>query len=284
MSHLLTEIQQFGERSPRDSYFCKSMDNSLLLTDITNRVCTLTLNRPNKRNALNQKLVLELQEALEKAFENDDIRVIVLRGAGKVFSAGADLAALEKMQSASYEDNLNDSQILAHLFKSIYNGSKPVIAAVHGHAIAGGCGLATVCDISVAVSDAKMGYTETRIGFVPAIVSKFLIEKTGVTIAKRLLLGAELISADQAQKVGIITEAVESSDELEERISFWTNQFSTQTSGAALQQTKQLFVASSRTDINTFLEEAAERNAEARATDDCKRGIASFLQKKELTW
>ncbi len=141
--------------------------------NVNDRICTISLNRPEKRNAFNAQLINELKDAFSRAEVDDAIKVIVLTGEGQAFSAGADLSYLQLLQNNSYEDNLADSTQLMQLFKQIYTLSKPVIARIEGHAIAGGCGLATVCDFAFAVPEAQFGYTEVKIGFIPAIVMVF---------------------------------------------------------------------------------------------------------------
>jgi len=158
-------------------------------------VVTLTLNRPDKRNALNDALVTELKAILRTLASDEGARVLILTGAGTVFSAGADLAALQRLQSASPGENLADSDHLAELFRLLYLHPKPVIAKVNGHAIAGGCGLAAVCDYAIAAEQAKVGFTEVQIGFVPAIVAVFILRKMGETRARELLLGGKLYTA-----------------------------------------------------------------------------------------
>ena len=144
---------------------------SLVLTQIKDRIGHITLNRPEKRNALSPELVEELKQSFTSYSSNDQVKVVVLQANGKAFCAGADLAYLQKLQSFTEEENVADSQSLAELFEKIYTFPKPVIAKVQGHAIAGGCGLASVCDYIISAPEVKYGYTEVRIGFVPAIVS-----------------------------------------------------------------------------------------------------------------
>ncbi|RZM18206.1 MAG: enoyl-CoA hydratase/isomerase family protein, partial [Pedobacter sp.] len=181
------------------------MKESLVLYSVAQRIATISINRPDKRNALNPALVTSLTEHLLKASEDDEVKVIVLKAEGSVFSAGADLEYLQQIQQNGYEENLADSENLKRLFTTIYYLPKIVIAQVEGHAIAGGCGLATVCDIIFAVPEAKFGYTEVKLGFVPAIVSCFLLRKTSETLAKRILLTGALFSAQEALDFGLIT-------------------------------------------------------------------------------
>ncbi|RZL26080.1 MAG: enoyl-CoA hydratase/isomerase family protein, partial [Pedobacter sp.] len=159
------------------------MEN-LVLYSVEKRIATITINRPEKRNALNPPLISELTEKFIRASEDDDVKVVVLNANGASFSAGADLEYLQQLQQNSFEENVADSNNLKRLFTTIYYLPKVVIAQVEGHAIAGGCGLATICDIVFATPESNFGYTEVKIGFVPAIVSCFLKQKVSETVAK----------------------------------------------------------------------------------------------------
>lgn len=255
----------------------------MILTEIKNRTGTIWLNRPDKRNALHPQLVKELTEAINAFRDEASVKVIVLRGKGDAFCAGADLAVLKQLKEATYEANLNDSKQLASLFEVIYSCPKPVIAAVHGHAIAGGCGLASVCDIVVAAEHAKFGYTETRIGFVPAIVAQFLIRKVGETRARQLLLTGSLISAKEAQQIGLIATCV-NGDDFETTVDNLVLTLIHKTSGEALMATKTLINVVADASHSEAIDYAIALNAKARGTDDCQRGIQAFLDKKTIEW
>lgn len=244
---------------------------------------TVVLNRPDKRNALNAELVTELKSVLKEAADDNSVRVVILTGAGNVFSAGADLAALQELQTATYEENLADSEHLAGLFELIARHRKPIIAKVNGHAIAGGCGLATVCDFSVVSEGAKLGFTETRIGFVPAIVSAFVLRKLGEAAARDLLLRGRLVSALEAEQIGLVSKVVNGAS-LDKAVSELAEELSTETSGQAVAQTKQLLAEISGMRLTKAMSYAAEVNASARATEDCKAGISAFLNKTDPPW
>lgn len=247
------------------------------------RVAYITLNRPDKRNALNAETVTELQTALKQAEQDATVKVIVLTGEGKAFCAGADLAYLQQLQQNTYDENLADSQHLMQLFLQIYTHPKPIIAAVNGHAIAGGCGLATVCDFSFSVADAKFGYTEVKIGFIPAIVKVFLLRKIGEGRAKELLLSGQLIDAEKAAQWGLINEAVPA-DKLQDKVKDFAQMLCKQNSGQSMALTKQMIAKVQELPLEEALQYAAGKNAEARATEDCRKGIASFLSKEPLVW
>lgn len=255
----------------------------MLQTDTTGPVRTLTLDRPEVRNALSAELVGRLTVALAEAGRDESIRVVVLTGAGSAFSAGADLAALQALQTASAEANLADSEHLARLFETIYTLPKPVVAKVQGHAIAGGCGLAAVCDVSLVAEGAKLGFTETRIGFVPAIVSVFAVRKLGEAAARDLLLTGRLVSASEAARMGLVTRAV-APEALDAETDALCRQLATETSGSAVALTKRLLADVPSMGLAEGLSYAARLNALARATDDCRAGVAAFLGKTAPPW
>jgi methylglutaconyl-CoA hydratase len=248
-----------------------------------NRIGFITLNRPDKRNALSFELIDELKTMFKKAEADTSVKVIVLRAKGEVFCAGADLAYLQKLQSFSFEENLEDSKHLRDLLLTIYTLKKVVIAQVHGHAIAGGCGLASVCDLIVAVPDAKFGYTEVRLGFVPALVMTFLIRRIGETRAKELLLTGELISAESAKAIGLINRVV-NADDLDAHVKGLAKLLVDSSSTQSLERTKRLIGKLPTMPLEQALEHAARENAESRQTEDFKKGVASFLDKTKLTW
>ncbi len=252
-------------------------------TEIKERVGYIILNRPDKRNALNAEFVEELKLAFSEAEKNDAIKVIVLKANGSAFCAGADLSYLKTLQANTYEENLADSRNLMELFKLIYRLKKVVIAQVEGHAIAGGCGLATVCDFVYAVPDVKFGYTEVKIGFIPAIVSLFLLRKIGETRGKEMLLSGNLIDTLQAEKYGLVNK-VYPQLEIDEKVFIFAQRLCEQNSEQSMSLTKQLIADVQHISIENGLELAAAENAKARETADCKNGIAAFLNKENLTW
>jgi methylglutaconyl-CoA hydratase len=255
----------------------------MILYSVDGHIATITLDRPEKRNAFNAEFVGRLREAVDRAAEDPAVRVVLLRANGEAFSAGADLGYLQSLQSYSYEENLADSTVLAELYQRIYTHPKVFIAMVQGHAIAGGCGLATVCDFCFAVPKAVFGYTEVKIGFVPAIVSVFLVRKIGEAKARELLLTGKLMSAQIAKDYGLINRVLEWEQVLMEAYAL-ADEIVTSTSGESLRLTKQLLARLPGLDTPEAFRFAAEQNAQARMTDDCKRGIASFLNKETLNW
>jgi methylglutaconyl-CoA hydratase len=256
---------------------------SLVLYEVKEPIAYLTLNRPDKRNALNNEMVRALTDAFRKAEADESAKVIVLKANGKVFCAGADLAYLQQLQHNSFEENLADSSRLADLFHLIYTLPKVVIAQIHGHAIAGGCGLATICDFSFSVPEASFGYTEVRIGFIPAIVSLFLIRKIGEKGARELLLSGELIPAEKAKSYNLINDVIEA-PELEKRVYTFARQLCEKNSGQSMALTKQLIAEIQSLNLPDGLAYAARMNAKARESEDCKKGIAAFVNKQEIKW
>ena len=255
----------------------------MLQTSRSGPVLTLTLDRPEVRNALDADLVGRLTDALREAGRDPAVRVVVLAGAGRAFSAGADLAALQALQTASAEADLADSERLARLFETVYTLPKPVVAKVNGHAIAGGCGLAAVCDVSLVAEGARLGFTETRIGFVPAIVSVFVVRKLGEAAARDLLLRGHLIGAAEAARIGLVTRAV-APDALDAETDALCAELATETSASAVALTKRLLADVPSMGLAEGLSYAARLNALARATDDCRAGVAAFLDKTAPPW
>lgn len=251
---------------------------NLLNYNIAGNVLYITLNRPEKRNALNPELVRLLISAFKTAFKDNQIKAIVLQANGEVFSAGADLAYLQEMQSFSYEENLADSNALKNLFYTIYTCPKIVIAQVEGHAIAGGCGLASVCDIVFSVPEAKFGYTEVKIGFIPAIVSCFLVRKLGEARSKELLLSGELIDAETASRYGLINFVV-NKEVIRESVKKYAEKIVNNTSAQSVSLTKSMLNVIHNSSLEDNLENAVILNAKARSTEDCKKGIAAFLNR-----
>lgn len=259
------------------------MTDALVLYSVDQRIATISINRPDKRNALNPELVKQLIAALLMAAADQGVKVVVLKANGNTFSAGADLAYLQQLQQNSYEENLADSENLKQLFTTIYYLPKVVIAQVEGHAIAGGCGLATVCDIIFAVPEANFGYTEVKLGFVPAIVSCFLMRKTSETIAKKLLLTGDLFSAQQALDYGLITY-VTNKDEINLKVHEFALRLCTETSGNSLMVTKQLIGQTTNPELDKSLSLAVQINAKVRESEDFKKGVASFISKEQIKW
>ncbi len=259
------------------------MTEPLVLYSVSQRIATISINRADKRNALNPELVAKLTVAFRNAEKDKDVKIIILRAEGGTFSAGADLAYLQQLQQNTYEENLADSENLKNLFTTIYYLSKVVIAQVEGHAIAGGCGLATVCDIIFSVPEANFGYTEVKLGFVPAIVSCFLLRKTSETIAKRILLTGALFTAQEALDYGLITFVTKRED-ISLNVKNFALSLCNEASGNSLMLTKQLIGQTTNSELDKSLSEAVMINARVRETEDFKKGIAAFINKEKINW
>lgn len=249
---------------------------NLLITN-AGRVRTLTLNRPEKRNALNDSLVAELKAALSDADADDDLRAIVIRGAGKDFCSGADLESLREISENSCEENLEDARSLAALFAMIRRMKIPVIAAVHGRALAGGCGLATACDLVIATESARFGYPEVKIGFVPAIVMAFLRRNVSEKRAFEIATHGFEFSAAEAERLGLVNHAIPD-ESFEEGVAKFAAVYENVSRSAVVLSKKLLYEMDSMS-FDDAIEAGAKANAEARMSEDCKKGIARFLQK-----
>lgn len=246
-------------------------------------VAIVTLDRPEKRNALNGELVRALRDRVEELGRDPGLRVVVLTGEGPAFSAGADLDALRALRTASREDNLADSLLLASLYESIVRCPLPVIARVNGHAVAGGCGLVAACDLAFADPSARFGFTEVRIGFVPAMVSVLLRYRLREADLRDLLLTGRLVEAREAERMGLVTKCVER-DSLDEAVFDTARHIARDTSREAVARTKALLIEESAADVGAALRAAAAVNASARSTPDCIAGVDSFLSGVDGPW
>jgi len=257
------------------------MNYSTLDLAFDSGIATIMLNRPDKRNAISFELIAELLRALDEV-KNSSARVLILTGAGKAFCSGLDLDNLKSLIGRTPEQNLEDSRTMVSLFRSLYEFPKPTIAAVNGAAIAGGTGLALLCDFTLAVPEAKFGYTEVRIGFVPAIVSTFLLRQVGEKIARDLLLTGRIFEAEEALRIGLLTEIVP-----QERLMERARQLAAQlmeSSPLSLAYTKRLLNDHARAELDSQIEAAIRENAGIRSTADFREGVASFLEKRKPKW
>jgi methylglutaconyl-CoA hydratase len=254
---------------------------STLLLDITGGIATVTLDRPEKRNAISTAMISELQSALDE-IERSHARVGIITGAGKAFSAGMDLEMLAAIAQQSPAENQEDSRRMAKMFRRIWSFTRPLIAAVNGAALAGGCGIATLCDFTLAVPDAKFGYTEVRIGFLPAIVSVFLIRQIGEKKTRDLLLTGRIIESPEAKEMGLINEIVPA-DKLLDRAKELAEVLIA-ASPASLSRAKRLMTSAAASSIDADLERAVLENARIRCTPDFKEGLTSFLEKRKPVW
>ena len=254
---------------------------STLILDHSGAVATITLNRPDKRNAISATMIAELQTALDE-IEKSHARVAILTGAGKAFCSGMDLEMLSAIAQQSAAENQEDSRRLAKLFRRIWSFPRPLIAAVNGAALAGGCGIATLCDFTLAVPEAKFGYTEVKIGFLPALVSVFLIRQIGEKRTRDLLLTGRIIEAAEAKEIGLVNEIV-SAEHLLARSKELADLLIA-ASPASLSRAKRLMTSAAAASVDADLERAVFENARIRCTPDFKEGLASFLVKRKPVW
>jgi methylglutaconyl-CoA hydratase len=252
---------------------------TILVAD-TGAVRTVTLNRPERRNAMTPEMQLELIAAFEAAAS--ECRVLVLRGAGEAFCSGLDLTALQDANNKSADEHKADAERIAKLFRTLYELPIPTIAAVHGAAVAGGTGLATLCDFTLAIPTARFGYTEARIGFVPAVVSAYLTLQIGDKRSRDLLLTGRLFDAAEAYRLGLVNEVVDP-ENLSARVQALA-ELLIANSPTSQSATKRLMAAQNKPWLDSALAAAMEANAESRETADFREGVAAFLKKRKPVW
>jgi len=248
----------------------------MIKSEVKNNTAIITLNRPEKRNALHPFLVEQLKNKLAEFQKDDSVKSLIITGEGNTFCSGADLEYLQKISNNTSVENYKDTKSLADLFLMIYNFPKPTIAAVNGSAIAGGCGLASVCDFIVAhPAKSKFGYSEVKIGFIPAIVSIFLIKKVGEGLARQLLLEGEIISGKRAYEIGFVNNLAE--DVLDESLKLAEKL--NDNSVESIRSIKQMINTISNLSVQEAVNHCIGLNTISRSTADFKKGIDSFLNK-----
>jgi len=249
--------------------------------EFTGEIAMITLSRPEKRNAITAEMISELFTAFSEV-ESSPARVLILTGAGKAFCSGMDLEALKALAEQSPAEQREDADRLARLCLRIWSFPKPTIAAVNGHAIAGGCGIATLCDFTIAVPEAKFGYPEVRIGFLPAVVSVFLVRQIGEKQARDLLLTGRTIDAAEAHRLGLVSQVVPAK-ELMIAVQVLAASL-LECSPVSLHMTKKLLCDFAAPEIEREIELAAAQSAQIRTTQDFQEGLASFLEKRPPRW
>jgi methylglutaconyl-CoA hydratase len=249
----------------------------MILYSVDNSVARITLNRPEKRNALNEALIEAIKQGLKQAAGDESVRVVMISGAGNDFCSGADLSALQKIAQASVADNAEDARSLLELFLLIRHIRVPVVAAVKGRALAGGCGLASACDLVLASESARFGYPEVKIGFVPAMVLAILRRNVSEKRAFELLTRGEEIDASRAREIGLVNQ-VFSDESFDADVSEYLRRFS-EVSSTAVALTKGLLYQVDGLSFTDALETGADVNVIARLTEDCQQRIAKFLNK-----
>jgi methylglutaconyl-CoA hydratase len=252
-------------------------DEQAVLYSVEGAVARLTLNRPEKRNALNDAVIGGIKQGLKNGARDERVRVVVISGAGKDFCSGADLSALQKIAGASVAENSEDARTLLELFSLIRQLPVPVVAAVTGRALAGGCGLATACDLVLASASARFGYPEVKIGFVPAMVMAILRRNVSEKRAFELITRGAEIGAGQAREFGLVNQ-VFPDESFAEDVTRYVGEFE-KMSRAAMSLTKTLLYQMDGMSFPEALETGADVNVIARMTEDCQRSVAKFLQK-----
>ena len=256
------------------------MESTLLIADDA-AVRTITLNRPDRRNAMTPAMQSELIAAMQDAARSH-CRVLVLQGAGSAFCAGLDLSTLQFMAGKSADEYRADAERIGKLFRTLYELPMPTIAVVQGPAIGGGAGLATICDFTLAAPSAKFGYTEVRIGFVPALVSAFLALQIGDKRSRDLLLTGRLFDAVEAHRLGLVNELLDP-DALDARVQSLAAELAAN-SPQSLAATKRLLAEQNTPWLDAAIAQALQENARARETEDFKEGISAFLEKRKPVW
>ena len=255
-----------------------TLESKTILYEVHGSVARITLNRPEKRNALNDALVAGLKNALDQANDDDALRVAVITGAGEDFCSGADLAALQKISAASVAENVDDARSLMELFLLMRQVRIPVLAAVRGRALAGGCGLASACDIVLASANARFGYPEVKIGFVPAMVMAILRRNISEKRAFELITRGAEISAVDAKQFGLVNQVFDD-ESFEAEVNAYARGFE-QMSKSAVALTKALLYQIDGMAFGDALETGVDVNVIARMTEDCQKGVARFLKKE----
>ena len=250
-----------------------------ILYKVEGGIAEIVLNRPEKMNSLDEELIHDLGDMMRDFSVNEEVKVVVLTGAEGNFCSGLYLDYLQKISEYDILQNKDDSRKFKNMLMNIYNCQKPVIAKVKGYCLAGGCGIASACDIIIADETARFGYTEVKIGFIPAIVMLFLLKRVSETHAKDLLLTARMINGDDAYRMGFINHYVHS-DDLDAKVNE-TAQMLMKNSGTSLKLTKEMFANIAGMDFEKALEYACDLNAVTRMTPDCKNGVAKFLSKQK---
>ena len=254
---------------------------STIRVEADGNLALITLNRPEKRNAISATMIAELLAALGEV-ESGNEGAAIITGAGKAFCAGMDLEALKALATQSPQENLADARRTAGLFRRLWSFPKPLIAAVNGAALAGGCGIATLCDFTLAAPGAQFGYTEVRVGFIPALVSMFLERQVGEKVARDLFLTGRILEAMEARAIGLVTEVIAAEQLLTAARELAATLLANSPGG--IRATKRLLVRASEAEIDRRIELAVAESAAIRATPDFREGLAAFLERRAPRW
>ena len=255
------------------------MNSEKLIKEVREKTGKIILNRPDKRNSLDEEIISGLKKAVEDFSVNEEIKSIVITGTGGNFCSGLNLDYLNKISQYDILQNKEDSMAYKEMLCTIYNCRKPTIAMVDGYCLAGGCGIATACDIIIASDKTQFGYTEVKIGFIPAIVMVFLLKRVSETYAKDLLLTSRFITGEEALRFGLINYLVKQ-EELEsftQKICSDLNKLPT----SSMTLTKEMFKNVVSMSFESSLDYAVGMNAITRMTPECKKGVYNFLNKEK---
>lgn len=245
-------------------------------------ITTLILNRPEVHNAMNEQLMTELTNCFKELSTKDKVRIIILTGNGKSFSAGADLNWMKSMTKYSKEENIKDSRLLLNLFEAIYNCPKPVIGRINGHAFGGGLGLIAVCDITVAIPDLKFAFSEVKLGIIPSVISTYIVRRIGLSNMRRLFITGERFSSEHAKEIGLIDYVV-ASEKLDEKVKKYADII--HSSGPkAIKEVKNLVDKCESLNVEKFKKFSVEKISELRVSDEGQEGINAFLEKRKSKW
>lgn len=260
------------------------MTEQVLLIDIDSRgVARLTMNRPELRNCFNEELIAAIADAVAQCNSDPKVRIIVLTGAGKAFSAGADLNMMKRAASYTDEENKADARVLANMLNAIYSSPKPTIALVNGPAIGGGLGLTAACDIAIGADSAFFALTEVRLGLIPAVISPFVIEAIGPRWARRLFVTGERFEACRAQDIGLLHDILPA-DQLEAGLEALIGELLNCGPDSQYEAKKLIRAVAYQPIDDSILDETAARIAQARASDEGREGVGAFLDKRKPNW
>jgi len=256
---------------------------STILTHLHHQLLTITMNRPEVHNAFNEVVIAELTQAFETAGNDPAVRVVVLAGAGKSFSAGADVNWMKKMVGYSYEENVDDARAMANMLRSIRACPRPVIARVHGAALGGGVGLTAACDVAVALRSASFGLTEVRLGILPAVISPYVMEKIGSGAMRRYALTAERFGGDIAMRLGLVQELADSEDGLDQAVKNLADGFM-QNGPEAMAECKRVLREVQPIDWDAATDATTRAIAQRRVSSEGQDGLHAFLEKRPPRW
>lgn len=259
------------------------MNYQTIITESQDHTLTITLNRPDVRNAFNEELIAELAQVCSREAADDDIRLVFIKGAGKVFSAGGDLQWMKQSASRTRDENRDDALKLGQMLDSLNRLNKPVVGLVHGAALGGGMGLVSVCDYVMASKDTLFGLTEARLGLIPAVIGPFVINKIGESHARALFLTAEMISAERAYQIGLVHQIVESAKDFAEAGTNMQKIFFSLSPQALRTAKKFIFDLKKKPDSDK-IKFAAQTLADLRVTEEAQEGIRAFLEKRKPKW